>query len=94
MINAVAFREIASDDIDELAAAVADAFVGYRVFAPADWQPPPAPRCSCSSNAVAQPGVTDTIASVSDAGDAACLLGRYTSQTAMAGTSRRMIITT
>jgi GNAT superfamily N-acetyltransferase len=42
MINAVAFREIASDDIDELAAAVADAFVGYRVFAPADWQPPPA----------------------------------------------------
>jgi hypothetical protein len=40
-----------------------------------------------SSNAVAQRGVTDTIASVSDAGDAACWLGRYTSQTAMAGTA-------
>jgi hypothetical protein len=46
-----------------------------------------------SSNAVAQRGVTDTIASVSDAGDAACWLGRYSSQTAMAGTSRRVITT-
>lgn len=36
------FREIASDGIHELAAAVADAFVGYRAFAPTNWQPPPA----------------------------------------------------
>lgn len=36
------FREIAHDDIDELAALVADAFVGYRAFAPAGWQAPPA----------------------------------------------------
>jgi hypothetical protein len=36
------FREIASDDIHELAAAVHDAFVGYRAFAPTDWQAPPA----------------------------------------------------
>jgi GNAT superfamily N-acetyltransferase len=40
--EALAFRRITSDDIDELAAAVADAFIGYRAFAPADWQPPPA----------------------------------------------------
>jgi GNAT superfamily N-acetyltransferase len=40
--EALSFREIAPDDIDELAAAVADAFLGYRVFAPAEWQPPPA----------------------------------------------------
>jgi len=39
---ALSFRPIARDDIDELAALVADAFVGYRAFAPADWQPPPA----------------------------------------------------
>jgi len=42
MVEALAFREIAPDDIDELAALVADAFIGYRTFAPADWQPPPA----------------------------------------------------
>lgn len=42
MTEALAFRAIVRDDIDELAAAVADAFVGYRVFAPGDWQPPPA----------------------------------------------------
>jgi len=34
------FRAIARGDIDELAALVADSFVGYRSFAPADWQPP------------------------------------------------------
>jgi GNAT superfamily N-acetyltransferase len=36
------FRPIAREDIRELAAVVADAFVGYRAFAPADWVPPPA----------------------------------------------------
>lgn len=40
--EASAFREIVRDDIDELATAIADAFVGYRVFAPPGWQPPPA----------------------------------------------------
>ena len=30
------------DDIDELAALVADAFVAYREFAHAGWEPPPA----------------------------------------------------
>jgi GNAT superfamily N-acetyltransferase len=38
----LSFRDICCDDIGELAAAVADAFVGYRAFAPSDWQPPPA----------------------------------------------------
>jgi GNAT superfamily N-acetyltransferase len=38
----LAFRGIASDDIDELAGVVADAFAGYRGFAPAGWQPPTA----------------------------------------------------
>ena len=42
MVEALAFRQITHDDIDELAALVADAFVGYRAFSPADWQPPPA----------------------------------------------------
>ncbi|HEV3323713.1 MAG TPA: GNAT family N-acetyltransferase [Solirubrobacteraceae bacterium] len=42
MAKVLAFREIAHDDIDELAALVADAFVGYRDFAPAGWQPPSA----------------------------------------------------
>ena len=42
MAEALAFREIARDDIDELAVLVADAFVGYRAFAPAGWQPPSA----------------------------------------------------
>src|SRR2546422_6974319 len=36
------FRPIVRDDIDELAALVADAFVAYRAFAHADWEPPPA----------------------------------------------------
>jgi RimJ/RimL family protein N-acetyltransferase len=36
------FRPIVPEDIDSLAALVADAFVGYRAFAPTDWQPPPA----------------------------------------------------
>jgi GNAT superfamily N-acetyltransferase len=38
----LAFREIVRDDIGELAALVADAFGGYRRFAPAGWQPPTA----------------------------------------------------
>jgi GNAT superfamily N-acetyltransferase len=42
MAEAVAFRRICSDDIDGLAALVADAFAGYRAFAPGDWQPPAA----------------------------------------------------
>jgi GNAT superfamily N-acetyltransferase len=42
MAEVLAFREIAHDDIDELAALVADAFVGYRAFAPAGWRPPSA----------------------------------------------------
>ena len=41
MTKAFAFRKITSDDIDELAAAVAEAFVGYRGFAPPGWQPSP-----------------------------------------------------
>src|SRR2546421_8102137 len=36
------FRAIVRDDIDELAAVVADAFVAYRAFAHPDWEPPPA----------------------------------------------------
>jgi GNAT superfamily N-acetyltransferase len=35
-------RPIAPDDIDELAALVADALAAYREFAHADWTPPPA----------------------------------------------------
>jgi GNAT superfamily N-acetyltransferase len=42
MPQTLAFREIARDDIDELAALVADAFAGYRAFAPAGWRPPTA----------------------------------------------------
>jgi GNAT superfamily N-acetyltransferase len=42
MAEFLAFREIAHDDIDELATLVADAFVGYRAFAPAGWRPPSA----------------------------------------------------
>jgi GNAT superfamily N-acetyltransferase len=41
MVGALTFREIGPADIDEVAALVADSFVGYRAFAPADWQPPP-----------------------------------------------------
>jgi GNAT superfamily N-acetyltransferase len=40
--GALSFREIAADDIDQLAAAVADGFVSYRAFAPSGWQPPQA----------------------------------------------------
>jgi GNAT superfamily N-acetyltransferase len=40
MAEALAFREIARADIDELAALVADAFTAYRVFAPPDWEAP------------------------------------------------------
>jgi GNAT superfamily N-acetyltransferase len=39
MPETLSFRGIARDDIDEVAALVADAFVGYRAFAPADWEP-------------------------------------------------------
>jgi len=42
MFEAFAFHEINGDDIEELAALVADAFSGYRGFAPARWQPPTA----------------------------------------------------
>jgi GNAT superfamily N-acetyltransferase len=39
--GATTFRPIAPDAVDELAALVADAFVGYLSFAPEHWQPPP-----------------------------------------------------
>jgi GNAT superfamily N-acetyltransferase len=42
MSEALTFREIVRDDIHDLATAVADAFMGYHVFAPAGWEPPPA----------------------------------------------------
>jgi GNAT superfamily N-acetyltransferase len=42
MIDTLVFREIAPDDLDDLAAAVADAFAGYRGLAPAGWHPPTA----------------------------------------------------
>jgi GNAT superfamily N-acetyltransferase len=42
MAEALTFREVAPGDIDEMAALVADSFVGYRAFAPAGWQPPAA----------------------------------------------------
>ncbi len=42
MRDALTFRGIVRDDIDELATAITDAFLSYRVFAPTDWQPPPA----------------------------------------------------
>jgi GNAT superfamily N-acetyltransferase len=38
--DAPAFRPIEHGDIEAVAALVADAFAGYRTFAPADWQPP------------------------------------------------------
>ncbi len=41
MVDALTFREIEPADIEQVAALVADSFVGYRAFAPADWQPPP-----------------------------------------------------
>lgn len=40
--KAFAFREIRDEDVKELAALVADAFAGYRTFAPAGWHPPTA----------------------------------------------------
>ncbi len=42
MTEAIVFRDIVRADIDQLALAVTDAFLGYRVFAPADWQAPSA----------------------------------------------------
>jgi GNAT superfamily N-acetyltransferase len=42
MVEDLVLRDVGCDDIEELAALVADAFVGYRAFAPADWQPPSA----------------------------------------------------
>jgi len=42
MAGALTVREIGLADVDEVAALVADSFVGYRAFAPADWEPPPA----------------------------------------------------
>lgn len=38
----VVFRALEHEDIEGLAALVADAFAGYRVFAPPGWQPPSA----------------------------------------------------
>jgi len=40
MSSAFEFRPIVHDDIDEVVAAVCDAFTRYRAFAPADWEPP------------------------------------------------------
>ena len=37
--NTFVFREIRDEDVEELAALVADAFAGYRTFAPAGWNP-------------------------------------------------------
>ncbi len=34
------FRPVAVADVEEAVALVAEAFVGYRAFAPADWEPP------------------------------------------------------
>lgn len=42
MVEPVAFREIASDDIEEIATLVADAFGAYRAFATSGWRPPSA----------------------------------------------------
>jgi GNAT superfamily N-acetyltransferase len=42
MPEAFAFREIDPVDIEALAVLVADAFVGYRGFAPTGWHPPSA----------------------------------------------------
>jgi len=42
MTAALTFRGIAPADIAEVAALVTDSLVGYREFASADWQPPPA----------------------------------------------------
>jgi GNAT superfamily N-acetyltransferase len=42
MAHVPEFRPIVSNDIDQLATMVADAFACYRAFAPADWEPPPA----------------------------------------------------
>jgi GNAT superfamily N-acetyltransferase len=40
--GAPAFHPITHDAVEELAALVSDAFVGYESFAPPAWQPPPA----------------------------------------------------
>jgi GNAT superfamily N-acetyltransferase len=42
MSQIFAFRKIAHDDIDQLAALAADAFAAYRGFAPSGWRPPTA----------------------------------------------------
>lgn len=42
MVEALTFREIAAGDVKEAADLIADSFVGYRSFAPVDWQPPSA----------------------------------------------------
>jgi GNAT superfamily N-acetyltransferase len=64
MIDTLAFREVVRDDIDELAAAVASAFVGYRAFAPADWQPPPASEeAGVLQRWIADPGFWGQLAS-------------------------------
>lgn len=40
--DAFAFRPLTHEDIDQLAAFVAEGFAGYRSFSPADWTPPAA----------------------------------------------------
>jgi diamine N-acetyltransferase len=40
MANAPKFRALEDGDIEAVAELVADAFAGYRTFAPAGWQPP------------------------------------------------------
>lgn len=51
------FRAIVRDDIDRLAAAVADASLGYRAFAPPGWEPPAASQQACTLQQwVADPG--------------------------------------
>jgi GNAT superfamily N-acetyltransferase len=64
MVEPLIFREIARDDISELAALVADAFAGYRAFAPADWQPPLADeQVSVLQGWMADPGFWGELAS-------------------------------
>jgi GNAT superfamily N-acetyltransferase len=64
MAEALVFRKIAHDDIDELAALIADAFVGYRAFASAGWQPPPASKQARGlQDWIADPGFWGELAS-------------------------------
>ena len=74
MAGALTFREIGPADIDEVAALVADSFVGYRAFAPADWQPPPASeQIRVLQGWIADPGFWGELAS-----DYQALVGHFT----------------